>query len=113
PDLHLACVRAYNDGVWEWAQAGDPDRLIPNAVLPATGFAAAMAELRRVVDRGFRGVVFGGWPAGGEAPTPEEDPFWALCEEAGVVVHLLAGGPTAPDRTPTAPPRWIGPEATT
>ena len=97
-DLHLACVRAYNDGLWEWAQEGDPRRLVPQALAPTVGFDAAMTELQRLVKMGYRGIVFGDWPAGGGEPQASEDPFWALCEEAGVVISLLRGGPAMMDR---------------
>ena len=108
PELHVECVRAYNDGVWEWAHEGDPKRLVPQAMIPAVGFDAAMAELRRVAKMGFRGIVFSGWPGGGELPELQEDPFWALCQEANIVVNLVRGGPAGPDRTPTAPRRYVG-----
>jgi predicted TIM-barrel fold metal-dependent hydrolase len=107
PDLQVACVRAYNDAVWEWANAPGPGRLIPQAIVPAVGLAPAVAELDRVATMGFRGVVFTGWPAGEAQPTPEDDRFWARCQEAGVVVSLLHGGPSA-DRTPVAPTRYVG-----
>ena len=34
PELHIACVQAYNDGLMDWTKAGDPDRLIPHALMP-------------------------------------------------------------------------------
>ncbi len=112
-DLHLACVRAYNDGLLEWCQTGGSKRLLPNAMMPASGIEAAKAELERVVKLGFRGIIFGGWPAGGDRPQPEvEDAFWGLCEESGTVISLLKGGPAlGNDRSPVAPQRYIGPGA--
>lgn len=98
-DLHLACVQAYNDGLWEWVQEGDPRRLLPHALMPAVGYAAAMGELKRVVKKGYRGIVFSGWPGAGAEPQADEDPFWSLCEEAAVVINLVKGGPVGPDRT--------------
>jgi len=109
PDLHLACVRAYNDGVWEWAQAGQ-GRLVPQGLVPCTGLDDATQELERVVTLGYRGIVFSGWPSGGIQAAVEDDPFWAICQESGVVVNLVQGGPSA-DRTPTAARKWIGPDA--
>jgi predicted TIM-barrel fold metal-dependent hydrolase len=48
----------------------------------------AVAELRRNIDRGFKGVHLTAFPSGAASPTPADDPFWALCEEAGVPVHF-------------------------
>ena len=109
PELHVACIEAYNDGVLEWVQSGDVGRLIPQALIPATGLDAAMAELKRVAKMGFKGIVFPGWPKGGDIPDMEEDSFWSACTEAGLVVNLVRGGQTGADRTPTAPSRYIGP----
>ena len=108
PELHVACVEAYNDGVLEWARSGNADRLIPHALIPATGLDAAMAELRRVAKMGFKGIVFPGWPKGGDIPDLDEDSFWSACAETGLVVNLVRGGQTGADRTPTAPNRYIG-----
>src|SRR5439155_3553156 len=46
PDLHRASVRAYNDGLWEWVQAGEPERLVPVALVPSSGLEDAQAALR-------------------------------------------------------------------
>jgi predicted TIM-barrel fold metal-dependent hydrolase len=107
PELQVACVRAYNDAVWEWAHEAGAGRLVPQALLPAIGLAESVAELDRVAALGFRGVVFTGWPSAADRPSPDDDQLWARCQEAGIVVNLLRGGPSA-DRTPVAPRRYIG-----
>src|SRR5262249_27299607 len=81
------------------------------ALVPSTGLEDALAELRRVIARGYRAIVFGGWPAAGERPAPEEDAFWALCQEAGVVGNLLGGGLVGPDRSPVVAKDWSEPAA--
>jgi predicted TIM-barrel fold metal-dependent hydrolase len=112
PELHIACVRAYNDALSEWTKAGDAKRLLPQAILPAVGLDAALDELKRVAKMGFNGIVFNGWPAGGDRPQDAEDAVWDLCAEAGIVINLLRGGPTIPDRTAVAPSRYVGKDAT-
>jgi predicted TIM-barrel fold metal-dependent hydrolase len=112
-DLHRACVRAYNDGVAEWCAEGDGRRLVPHALIPVSGLDDAVAELERVVQAGFRGIVFGGWPSATRVPDPADDAFWGRCEDAGVVVHLVRGGPANPERatrprTPAAVGRYMG-----
>ena len=87
-----ACVRAYNDAVWEFCQT-DLARLVPHALIPNTTLDAAIAEAKRAAKTGFRGVVFNGWPGGGAEPDPSEDAFWAVCQDAGLVVNLVGGGP--------------------
>ena len=109
PELHIACVQAYNDGLIDWTKEGDPVRLIPHALIPAVGLESAMAELQRVAKLGYKGVVFSGWPTGGEKPEEADDAFWAFCAEAGIVIDLIRGGPVGPDRTPMAPKRYVGP----
>ena len=109
-ELHVACVQAYNEGLWEWTRQADGARLVPHALVPAVGMEAAMAELQRVADMGYKGIIFPGWPAAGDKPQSAEDPFWSLCQEAGIVVNLLRGGPLGQARTPVAPGRYIGPQ---
>jgi predicted TIM-barrel fold metal-dependent hydrolase len=106
-EAQVACVRAYNDFVADWTQRSQ-GRLVAHALVPATGLDDAIAELQRIATMDFRGLVFTGWPAAGDKPQPVEDRFWARCAESGLAIHLIAGGPLATDRTPTAPARYVG-----
>ncbi len=92
-ELQKACVRAYNEAVWDWCQEGDPARLIPQALMPYVGIDAAMDELNFAIKKGFKGIAFNGWPSGGEEPQEGDDRFWAQVEEAGLVIGLVQGGP--------------------
>ena len=57
PELEVACVQAYNDWlIEEWAAASD--RFVPQCIVPIWPPEAPVAELRRAVDMGHRGVVF-------------------------------------------------------
>jgi predicted TIM-barrel fold metal-dependent hydrolase len=58
PALGLACVRTFNDFQLEWSSA-DPKRLYPLAFLPFWDVEAAVAELRRCAELGFRGFNWG------------------------------------------------------
>jgi uncharacterized protein len=51
------CVRAWNDFIWEWCSA-DHRRLQSMAMLPFWDIEASLAEMRRCVDLGFKGVLF-------------------------------------------------------
>ncbi len=88
--LQLACVRAHNEWLLEFC-AGGPGRLFGHAVIPATSVADASAELEWALRRGYRGVLISTFPSGGVEPSPDDDPFWARAEEAGVPVALHIG----------------------
>ena len=91
-DLYLECLRAYNDMAWDWCQDGDPNRMLPTALIPVLGLEPAMNELARVAKKGFRHFQFFLSPTGGPFPTPADDPFWALAAEMGIVVSMHGGG---------------------
>ncbi|MEX0666391.1 MAG: amidohydrolase family protein [Acidimicrobiia bacterium] len=55
PDVAAVLARAYNDWVWDFAQAA-PNRLHPAAVLPLQSVLLARRELDRAAERGFRSV---------------------------------------------------------
>jgi predicted TIM-barrel fold metal-dependent hydrolase len=57
PEIALACTRAYNDFISEWASA-DPKRLIPITMLPFWDLEASVAEMERCRAMGHRGVLF-------------------------------------------------------
>jgi predicted TIM-barrel fold metal-dependent hydrolase len=50
---------------------------------------------------GIRGVILHHWPAGGAAPAPEDDRFWAVVVETGfpVTVHVGLGGGAKTEQT--------------
>jgi uncharacterized protein len=57
PELSLACTRAYNDFITEFASA-DPSRLVPITMLPFWDLEASVAEMRRCREMGHRGILF-------------------------------------------------------
>jgi predicted TIM-barrel fold metal-dependent hydrolase len=57
PGPSVACVRAYNDFVVEFAGA-DPRRLLTIAMLPFWDLDATVEEMRRCAGLGFKGFLF-------------------------------------------------------
>jgi predicted TIM-barrel fold metal-dependent hydrolase len=79
---------AYNDWVDDYA-AADRRRLFPCAVLPIQSVEHSIAELRRVVKKGFRAAAVRPCFWNGRYPTlPEFDPLWREFEELGVVLAM-------------------------
>ena len=98
PEFEFACVRAYNDWLLEdWA--GASDRLIPQCIVPLFPIEAAVAEIRRAVGRGHRGVVYPSVPMElRNVPHINDaayDPLWATCQELQVPICFHAGASTA------------------
>ena len=94
PELELACVQAYNDWlVEEWA--GASDRFIPQYIVPIWPAEATVAEIRRAVEMGHRGVIFPPVPMDlrdvPHVAGPEYDAVWAVCEELDVPLCFHAG----------------------
>jgi predicted TIM-barrel fold metal-dependent hydrolase len=93
-DLELACVQAYNDWLLEvWASASP--RFIPQCVVPLAPIETTVAEIRRAVGKGHRGVIFPATPMLlRELPHINEasyDPVWAVCQELDVPVCFHSG----------------------
>ena len=109
-DILFAHIQAYNDGIWDWAQEGDPKRMLPAAHLPNRGVELAMQELDRVVKKGFVHFQYSGSPSGSPLPVAGDDPFWAMVQETGIVVSMHGGSsagrpkPKAPAKATPAPP---------
>ena len=109
PDLELACVQAYNDWlIEEWASFSD--RFIPQCIVPIASAKTTVAEIKRAIGKGHKGVVFPPVPMHlREAPHingPEYDPIWATCQDLGVPLCFHAGSspqlqfPVAPTLPP-------------
>jgi predicted TIM-barrel fold metal-dependent hydrolase len=94
PDLERDCVRAYNDWlIEEWADASP--RFIPQCLVPISSPAAAVAEIRRAVAAGHRGVVFppvtDQLRSSAHVNEPVWEELWATCEEVAVPICFHAG----------------------
>lgn len=106
PALALACVQAYNDWlIDEWTSMST--RFIPQCIVPLTPVNAAVAEIRRAVGRGHRGVIIPAAPMQlGSLPhinDSDYDPVWATCQELNVPLCFRAGSTPELFQFPTPP----------
>jgi len=97
PEFELACVQAYNDWIIEeWASASD--RFIPQCIVPIYPLEATVAEIKRAVGKGHKGVIFPAIPMHlREVPhinEPEYDLLWATCVDLGIPICFHAGSST-------------------
>src|SRR5438067_1753171 len=69
-------------------------RLIGNALIPTNCIDAALTELKRAKELGFKSIQLRQFPNGSGAPKPEDDQFWALSLELGLALspHFSFGG---------------------
>ncbi len=89
PHLAPAVCRVYNDWILEDYCAGSGGRLIPVATLPLTDVDAAVAEVRRVAERGFQAVFVRTNPVQGKKYSdPSFDPLWQAVVETGLKLGL-------------------------
>ena len=89
----LACVRAYNDFLAEFAEVA-PNRLLGVTAVPFWDIDAALGEVARSIDLGHRGINFTAKPESFDLPHIWErhwDPLWALAQEAGLSVNFHIG----------------------
>lgn len=85
-DLMVALQQNYNDWM-HGQQVASNGRLVGLAALPVQQPDVAVAELERVIDLGFKGIVIpSNAPRGRKYSDEEYDPMWARAEEAGLPV---------------------------
>ena len=90
-ELLVALQRNYNDWLHDYCSASD-GRLYGIAALPVQDPEAAEAELERVLDLGYRGVILpSNAPKGRRYCDAEYDPLWARAQEAGVPISFHVG----------------------
>ena len=87
-DAATELIRVQNEALAEFC-ASEQDRFVAfaTAALQYPNLAAEQVE-QAVKTLGFRGVGVGGSVAGEELANPKFDPFWAKCEELGVLVFM-------------------------
>ena len=93
-DLELACVQAYNDWlIDEWTVVSP--RLVPQCIVPIWPMERTVAEIKRAVGRGHRGVIYPASPMElRDVPhinEPAYDPLWSICQELGVPISFHSG----------------------
>ncbi len=87
-DAAAELIRIQNETLAQFC-AGNPDRVVAfaTAALQYPDLAAQQVE-HAVKNLGFRGVGVAGSVAGEELANPKFHPFWAKCEELGVLVFM-------------------------
>ncbi len=87
-DVVAELIRVQNETLVEFC-AANPDRFVAfaTAALQYPGLAARQVQ-HAVKNLGFRGVGVAGSVAGDELANPKFHPFWAKCEELGVLVFM-------------------------
>jgi predicted TIM-barrel fold metal-dependent hydrolase len=111
-ELGLACIRAWNDWLYEdWYQA-HPDRIVPLGITYLTDPGLAVAEIRRNAERGFTSVTLPERPHEIGLPSLWDREHWDPVIEAIVdtdtVVSLHVGSSGMPKAPPGAPILQLG-----
>jgi predicted TIM-barrel fold metal-dependent hydrolase len=101
-ELQLACFKAYNDWMAEFASV-NPKRLAPVALIPLEDVPAGIEELHRAKKLGLRGaMIWSGPPADRPYHCGIYENFFAACQDLDmpVVMHEI----TAKDKRSTVTP---------
>lgn len=90
-DLLVALQKNYNDWLHDLCAASN-GRLYGLAALPVQNPEAAVAELDRIIKKGYRGaMVPSNAPKGTRYCDAEYDPLWAKAEDAGIPLSFHVG----------------------
>jgi predicted TIM-barrel fold metal-dependent hydrolase len=110
-ELGLACVRAWNDYVFDEWHAPYPDRIIPLGITFLADPEAGAAEIRRNAKRGFKAVTIPEQPHRQGLP-PVFDAYWEpiirACAETETVLSLHVGSSGFAKMPPGAPMLELG-----
>jgi predicted TIM-barrel fold metal-dependent hydrolase len=111
-ELGLACIRAWNDWLFEEWYEPHPDRIVPLGITYLADAQLASEEIRRNADRGFTSVTFPERPHAVGLPSLWDrahwDPIIDACVETGTVVSLHVGSSGLLPFPPGAPALQLG-----
>src|SRR5262249_8203018 len=106
-DLGAACVRAWNDWLYEEWYVRHPQRVVPLGIAYLADPVIAASEIRRNAARGFTSVSFPERPHALDLPSIFERAHWApvieACAETDPVIPLHVGSPGLHDMPEGAP----------
>jgi predicted TIM-barrel fold metal-dependent hydrolase len=111
-ELGMACIRAWNDWLYEeWYQAY-PERIIPLGITYLADPTLAVAEIERNAARGFTSVTFPERPDAIGLPSLWErdhwDPIIDACVATDTVISLHVGSSGTVAHPPGAPTLQLG-----
>ncbi len=87
-ELQLACLRAYNDFLSEFAST-DPTRLVGIGLVPTDDPQSGVEEIKRIAKLpGLRGAMLPTYPRGEPLNSDLYDPMWAAAQDLGIPVHI-------------------------
>jgi predicted TIM-barrel fold metal-dependent hydrolase len=89
PALQLALCRAYNG--WAMEALGGHHRVLPVGLVPAIDIAAAIVEVKRVAEAGFRALFLPARVPSRPYNDAAYDPLWAAITETGLPVTFHSG----------------------
>ena len=111
PELGLACVRAWNDWLFEEWYTPYPERIVPLGITFLADPENGAEEIRRNAKRGFRAVTLPEQPHRQGLP-PIFDPCWEpiiqACAETDTVLNLHVGSSGFAQMPPGAPMLELG-----
>ena len=89
PGYQKALAIAYNDWLWELF-GSRPEHFAPVGVVPVIDVETAVGEATRLAKLGYRAIKIPITINQRPYNDPAYEPFWATCEEAGLVVSFHA-----------------------
>jgi predicted TIM-barrel fold metal-dependent hydrolase len=111
PELGLACVRGWNDWLFDEWYSPFPERVVPLGITFLADPEKGAEEIRRNAARGFKAVTMPeqphrlGYPA---VFDPHWEPIVRACAETGTVLSLHVGSAGFPSMPPGAPMLELG-----
>lgn len=93
-ELETACVQAYNDWlIEEWVTLSP--RFVAQCIVPIWPMERTVAEIRRAVKAGHKGVIYPASPMElknvPHINEPDYDPLWSVCQELNVPLCFHSG----------------------
>lgn len=111
PALGEACIRAWNDWLFEEWYTAHPDRIIPLGLTNLRDPVKGAEEIRRNAKRGFKAVTMPEQPHRVGFPpvfNAHWEPIVRACAETGTVLSLHVGSAGFPSLPPEAPILELG-----
>ncbi|NRA00265.1 MAG: amidohydrolase, partial [Myxococcales bacterium] len=111
-EVGLACVRAWNDWLFEEWYAPHPTRIIPCGITYLSDPELAVAEIRRNAERGFVSVTFPERPHAVGLPSLWDRDHWGpiiqACADTDTVISLHVASSGMHEMPPNAPALQLG-----